>query len=73
MLVLSRKPGERIVIGRSMVLTVVEISGNRVRLAFEGPREITVHREEILKRYAATETPLEEPAAAASRYFAECP
>jgi carbon storage regulator len=36
-LVLSRKPGEKVVIGNGVTVTVVEVRGNRVRLAFDAP------------------------------------
>ena len=49
MLVLSRKEGERICIGENIVVTVVAIRGDRVRLGFEGPREVPIHREEIMR------------------------
>jgi carbon storage regulator len=48
MLVLSRKPLERICIGDSVVVTVVRIDGNTVRLGIEAPRDISVFREELL-------------------------
>jgi carbon storage regulator len=47
MLVLSRKKGETIVIGDNIIVTVVEIVGDRVRLAFEAPKDVTIHRREI--------------------------
>jgi carbon storage regulator len=47
MLVLSRKRGERIVIGDDIVLTVVEVRGDRVRLGFEAPAATPINREEI--------------------------
>ena len=50
MLVLSRKPGERIVIGPNIELTVVDIRGNKVRLAVEAPRDVSVHRQEVFRR-----------------------
>ncbi len=46
MLVLSRKRGERIIVGE-IELTVLEVRGDRVKLGFAGPREIPIHREEI--------------------------
>ena len=46
MLVLSRKRGERIIVGE-IELTVLEVRGDRVKLGFTGPREIPIHREEI--------------------------
>jgi len=59
MLVLSRKEGERICIGENIVITVVAIRGDRVRLGFEGPREVPIHREEIMR--AIHEFPQNEP------------
>jgi carbon storage regulator len=47
MLVLSRKPGEQVVIGNSITLTVVEVRGNRVRLAFVAPDQVRILRAEI--------------------------
>lgn len=47
MLVLSRKKSEKIVIGDSITLMIVEIKGDRVRLGIEAPRDVTVHREEV--------------------------
>jgi len=49
-LVLSRKRGERIVIGPNIELTVVDIGENKVRLAFDAPRDVSIHREEIYRR-----------------------
>lgn len=40
MLTLSRKPTERIQIGESVVVTVAQIGGNRVRIGIEAPREL---------------------------------
>ena len=50
MLVLSRKEGQRIRIGESVVVTVVGLSGGRVRLGFEGPVTVPIHREEVYQR-----------------------
>lgn len=47
MLVLNRKPGEEVVIGDSIRVTVVEIRGNRVKLGFSGPREVQIVRAEL--------------------------
>jgi len=48
MLVLTRKIGEKVVIGQNIVVTVVQLNDNRVRLGFEAPREIPVARSELL-------------------------
>lgn len=47
MLVLSRKKDETIVIGDNIIVTVVEIRGDRVRLGIEAPKDVTIHRREI--------------------------
>jgi carbon storage regulator len=47
MLVLSRKPGEAIHLGKDIVITVVEINGNRVRLGITAPRSVGVLRAEL--------------------------
>ena len=51
MLVLSRKCGEKIVIpDQNIILTVLEIRGDRIRLGIEAPAAVPVHREEIWQR-----------------------
>jgi len=47
MLVLSRKKDESIVIDDHIVITVVEIRGDKVRLGIQAPREVPIHRSEI--------------------------
>ena len=48
MLVLSRRPGEQVVIGNGITLTVVEVRGDRVRLAFNAPDQVRILRAELL-------------------------
>lgn len=47
MLVLSRKESERIRLGDSIVVTVVRVSGDKVRLGIEAPADMLVLREEL--------------------------
>lgn len=47
MLVLSRKKNESIVIDDHIVITVVEVRGDKVRLGIQAPKEIPVHRSEV--------------------------
>jgi carbon storage regulator len=47
MLVLSRKEAERIRLGDSIVVTVVRISGDKVRLGIEAPPNVLVLRDEL--------------------------
>ena len=50
MLVLSRKPMERIHIGDSVVVTVLEVRGNKARIGIDAPEDIDVMRSELLDR-----------------------
>lgn len=47
MLVLSRQRDESIIIGDNIVVTIVDVRGDKVRLGIEAPREVPVHRREI--------------------------
>lgn len=47
MLVLSRQRDESIIIGDHIVITIVDIRGDKVRLGIEAPTEIPVHRQEV--------------------------
>jgi carbon storage regulator len=49
MLVLSRKRDERLIIRNDIVITVVEIRGDKVRLGIEAPDDVQVHREEVFE------------------------
>jgi carbon storage regulator CsrA len=59
MLVLTRKVGERIHIGDSIVVTVVRIQHDKVRIGIEAPPDVGVHREEVFLRIAAESTAAE--------------
>ena len=47
MLVLSRQRDESIIIGDNVVVTIVDIRGDKVRLGIQAPQEIPVHRREV--------------------------
>lgn len=47
MLCLSRKKNESVMIGDNIRVSVIEIRGDKVRLGFDAPREIPVHRFEV--------------------------
>jgi carbon storage regulator len=69
MLIITRKPGERIMVGDDIVVHVMELVGGSVRLGIEAPRSVPVYREEIYaavraeKRAAAEAGPGERKAA----------
>jgi len=47
MLVLSRKESEKIMLGDEIVLTIVRVSGDRVRLGIEAPSDMLILRKEL--------------------------
>ncbi len=49
MLVLTRRPGQSILVGEGIELVVVRIEGDRVVLGIEAPREVRVVRAELLR------------------------
>ncbi len=57
MLVLSRKKDEKILIGDSITLMVIEIRGDKVRLGIDAPRDVTVHREEVYEAIRREQSP----------------
>ena len=56
MLVLTRRPGESIVIGNEVVVTVLEVRHDQVRIGIAAPRSVQVHREEIFRQVAQENT-----------------
>lgn len=48
MLVLSRKLGEKILIGENISITVVDIDRGKIRLGIEAPRDVPIYRQELL-------------------------
>jgi carbon storage regulator len=47
MLIITRRPGERLVLGEDIRIEVMEITGNTVRIGIDAPRELPVYREEL--------------------------
>jgi carbon storage regulator len=54
-LVVSRKPGERILIGDKIAITVVKVASGAVRLGVEAPAELAVMREELAEEIRKAE------------------
>jgi len=70
-LVLTRRPGESVMVGDDVVITVLEVRGDVVRLGIRAPRSVPVHREEVfLELRAANQeaaSPSEDAVEALSR------
>lgn len=50
MLLLTRKAGQKIIIGDDIEITVLEVRGRHVKLGINAPKNISVHREEIYEK-----------------------
>ncbi|ROP66904.1 carbon storage regulator CsrA [Curtobacterium sp. PhB115] len=64
MLVLTRKVGERILVGDDIVITVLDARGDGVRIGIDAPRGVKIQREEVVR--AVAEANAEAAAAAAA-------
>lgn len=60
MLVLSRRQGERILIGDDIEITVVRIGPNSIRIGIEAPKELKIMRSELLEAIAG-DSPAPDP------------
>lgn len=65
MLVLTRRPGESIMVGDDVVITVLEVRGDVVRVGIGAPRSVQVHREEIYRELQAANREAASPSQAA--------
>lgn len=69
MLIITRRAGEKLMIGDDIVVEIMEIVGNQVRVGIQAPQSVRVYREEIWRavkdenRAAATEAPATLPTA----------
>ena len=52
MLVLTRKPGERILIGDDIQVTILDVRGDGVRVGIDAPRGIRIQRDEVVQAVA---------------------
>jgi len=50
MLILSRRIGEKLIIGENVTVTILAVKGNQVRVGIDAPRDVRVDREEIHQR-----------------------
>lgn len=71
MLVLSRKAGERLLIGPNIVVTVLDVHGSAVKLGCEAPRTVSIRRAEIAEQ-SDSRKPESKRQPTESPFFAEC-
>ena len=50
MLIITRRVGERTMIGNDTIVTILGVKGNQVRIGIDAPKNVAVHREEIYVR-----------------------
>ena len=72
MLIVTRRAGEKVMLGDDIVVEVMEIVGSTVRIGIQAPRSVPVYREEIweavrAENRAAAEAPMSLPAPATPR------
>jgi carbon storage regulator len=65
MLVLTRRSQQSIMIGKDVVITVLEVRGDQVRLGVSAPRDVAVHREEVFLELQEANKSAASPSAAA--------
>jgi len=61
MLILSRKPGQRIFVGKDIVITILGGYGNNLRIGIDAPASIPVHREEVARRIEEAQQQKDQP------------
>ena len=49
MLILTRRIGEKIVIGENVTVAILGVKGQQIRIGIDAPRDISVHREEVFQ------------------------
>ena len=50
MLALSRKPGESVVIGNNIEITILEVKGEQIKVGIKAPKDIAIYRKELFEQ-----------------------
>ena len=53
MLIITRRPGEKVMLGDDIVIEVIEVSGSSVRIGIDAPKAVRVYREELYRAVKA--------------------
>lgn len=56
MLILTRRVGEKLIIGDDIVVTILGVNSGQVRIGIDAPKEVDVHREEIWNKIKEEES-----------------
>lgn len=56
MLILTRKAGEKLLIGDDIEITILNVRGGQVKLGINAPKDVAVHREEIYRKIKSMES-----------------
>ncbi len=64
MLIITRRPGEKVMLGDDVVIEVIEVSGSNVRIGIAAPKSVPVYREEIWRQVRAENQAVAETAPA---------
>ncbi len=60
MLILTRRVGEKLIIGENVTVTILGVKGNQIRIGIDAPPEVQIHREEIYLRIMAEREEFED-------------
>jgi carbon storage regulator len=58
MLILTRKVGEKLMVGNDVIVTIVGVKAQQVRIGIKAPKEVVVHRKEICARIRRQRGPM---------------
>jgi carbon storage regulator len=61
MLIITRRPGQRVMVGDDVIIAVVDVKGANVRIGIEAPKDVPIYREEVLPERAADGPRTEQP------------
>ena len=67
MLVLTRRESEKIIIGGDIEITLVKVEGNKVRIGINAPKDLPIHRAELLEGIAGQVVEMEATAEPVNR------
>ena len=61
MLILTRRIGEKLIIGEDVTISILSVKGHQIRIGIDAPRDVQIHREEVYLRILEERKTLEGP------------